>query len=141
MRYSYILQKKSDYKKIAVATLKRVFSPTVVPRVLLNGHLDYFIKHTCGTIFLCQLNDVPKAKFKQYVHKKNYDLDLYFYNCGKYTFVDIIDGNGNFASKHTLSIFDDIMLKSKRDVIDEFNLIIKTYKKLNIDDLLSDVTA
>lgn len=127
-KYIFCIKNKLDIQKVAFATLKRVHSQTVVPRVLLNNHLDEFIKHTYGTIFLCQI-DLSIEKFKRYVHNKNYDLGLYFYTQNKKQYVKIIDGTGCFACTHTINIFLDMFLKSDVDIKKEKNNIKNQLKQ------------
>ncbi|MGN1212440.1 MAG: hypothetical protein ACI4TZ_00165 [Christensenellales bacterium] len=124
-RYSFCIKTDLDLQKIALATLKRVHSYTVVPRVLINSHIDEFIKWTNGTIFLCQI-DLPQQSFKKSVHNKNYDLGLYFYKKGSEIFADVIDGTGSFACTHTQNIFLDMFLKNEEEV----KIASKNLKKL-----------
>ena len=44
MTKTYQIQNKIDFQKVAFATLKKVYSPTVLPRILTNIQNDYFIK-------------------------------------------------------------------------------------------------
>ena len=110
-RYSYIIKSKIDIKKIALATFKRVDSPTVLPRVATNDFLDLLIEGTFGAVFLCK-TDLSLQGFKKYVHKKNFDLGIYFCSQNNKTVAIVVDGTGHFASSRTQSIFDDIMLKT-----------------------------
>lgn len=111
-KYIFNANKKLDIERLALATLKRVHSFTVVPRVLINSCLDDFIKFTNGTIFLCQIN-LAEQKFKRYVHYKNYDLGLFFLKKDGKQFVKIIDGTGQFACTHTINIFLDFFIQDK----------------------------
>ena len=122
-RYIFCIKTKQDLKKVVIATLKRVYSDTVVPRVLTNCYIDDFIKLSNGTIFLCQIH-LDLNKFKNYVHNKNYDLGLFFCKINKKNVVIVIDGTGNFACTHTLNIFLDIFLKNS----DEIKIIKKSLK-------------
>lgn len=138
-RYSFCIKTDLDLQKIALATLKRVHSYTVVPRVLINSHIDEFIKWTNGTIFLCQI-DVPQQSFKKCVHNKNYDLGLYFYKNGSQIFANVIDGTGSFACSHTQNIFLDMFLKDKNEVKIESKNLKKLCKTPKITKKLADLS-
>ena len=138
-KYIFCIKTKLDIKKVALATLKRVYSDTVVPRVLINSHIDSFIKHTNGTIFLCQI-DLPQNKFKSFVHDKNYDLGLFFYSDLGKNYVKIIDGTGRFACSRTVNIFLDIFLKDKNQLKIENNLLKKQLKTKKISKKIADLS-
>ena len=138
-RYVFCINTKLDLNKIALATLKRVHSYTVVPRVLLNSHIDDFIKLTNGTIFLCQI-DLCEQNFKRFVHNKNYDLGLFFYKQDGKNFVKIIDGTGRFACTHTINIFLDFFIQNINQLKISKNLLKNLYKTPKNSKKLADLS-
>ena len=139
-KYSYIIKSKTDIKKIALATFKRVNSPTVMPRVATNRFLDVLIAGSFGAVFLCQIY-LPLQSFKRYVHAKNFDLGIYFSIQNNQLFATIVDGTGHFASNRTKSIFDDIMLKNNEDFKNEQKTQKNIAKNMNFDSLLVDISC
>lgn len=132
------IKNKKVFKRIAVATQKKVFSQTVMPRVLLSKNLDFLVKNTQNTMFLCQI-DLPYIKFKTYVHTKRYDLGLYFFMQNNKQFVAVIDGNGQNAGRATTNIFYNILNLSAQEFEHTKKQVRQSYKSLQKRKLLIDI--
>ena len=131
------VKNKNDIKKLVLATQKRVFSHTVVPKVLINDNFDIFQKNSNNTMLICKIIASIK-NFKNYVHKNRYDVGLYFFTENKKNYCIIIDGNGTLACRSTISIFENILGLSENNIIQEKHQIQQKYKELKKQNLLFD---
>jgi hypothetical protein len=131
------INNKTDLKRVSFAMQKRVFSVTVVPRVLVNRYFNFMISSTHNNIFLCCVN-LEIKKFQHYVHAKNYDLGLYFFEQNGKIFVQIVDGTGQFASRHTTNIFADAFFRCGKELSTFCSEISKKYRNLSKKSLLFD---
>lgn len=127
--------KKDDFERVAFATLKKVFSPTLYPKVLTNigdaEFLKMFDKMAKIDVFL------PKnvQNFAQKVHFGNYDIGLYF-SKRKNIFLKIYDGNGLLAGSFVTNIFDDFLFCDDKKFLQKKCQLKRQYKNLNKQKLL-----
>lgn len=150
----YQLNSKLDFQKTAIATLKKVFSPTLFPRVLTNIQRQDFIKIFKKYAQICIFLPKNEQIFAKKTHLGNFDLGLFFFHQSnlskkiilnlsdltqeienKTIYLKIFDGNGLPASSFVTNIFDDMFLctdeqfeQKKQDVMDLYKGINK--KKL-----------
>ena len=157
MTKTYKINLQTDYQKIAIATLKKVFSRTVLPKILTNvfdENLSKIIKKYAQIdVFL------PKnaQNFAKTVHLQCYDIGLYFEtttkNCSKKILMmtdfssfkkfdfqnltlKIFDGNGLFASDFITNIFDDMLFADENTFQQKKKAVLNEYKKINRKKLL-----
>src|SRR5574344_209537 len=127
-----------EIEKVAYATLKRVFSATVFPRILTNCKvgIEDFIE---GRAFCKICLDKNYREMARLTHKKDFDIGIFFYKKDNKLLLKIIDGNGLTASDFTINIFDKFLLDEKLNFIYEKKLLDNTYKKLNTKKLLFEI--
>ena len=124
-----------DFEKVAFATLKKVYSPTLYPKILTNINkkqfLTLFEKYAQIDVFL------PKnaQNFAKKVHFGDYDIGLYFVKY-KNLYLKIFDGNVILAGSFVTNIFDDFLFCNKEQFIQKKNDVSKQYKKLKHKKLL-----
>ena len=125
-----------DFEKICYATLKKVFSPTLFPRVLSN-YKNQKIEQifTKKADFLCIFIEKSQI-FAKKVHKKDFDLGLFFYSKNKKTYLKLYDGTGHIASSFVTNIFDNFFAMDKIDFEKEKKIIEKQYSKINKSKLI-----
>ena len=157
MRKIYQIKDQSDFEKVAFATLKKVYSPTILPSVLTNiqngKFKKIFKKYAQIDAFLAK----NMQNFAKNVHFSNYDIGLFFYQKPNYNkktiltlqdltsqnnkindilFLEIFDGNGLFASSFVTNIFDDMFFCTDEQFLQKKSQIENQYKKLNKKNIL-----
>ena len=131
----YKIDDEIDFEKVAFATLKKVYSPTLFPKILTNNvdkkFLKFFEKMAQIDVFL------PKnaQNFAKNVYFGDYDIGLYFVK-RKQIFLKIYDGNGLPAGNFVTNIFDDFLFCSFDEFLQKKKGIQSQYKKLKNKKLL-----
>lgn len=136
----YKIETKLDFEKVCYAALKKVFSVSLFPRILINIENPIFEKifkkKACFQCFLCPKRNI----FAKKVHFCDFDLGLFFYKNKQKTYLKVIDGNGLLAGKSVTNIFDyaiqlniDQFKEYKKEINKIYNSLNK--KKLLIENL------
>lgn len=127
----YVIQNKIDIQKIGYATLKKVHSPTLFPKVLLNFKNkqieEIFAKKVHFDSFFISVSQI----FAKKVHFSDYDLGLFLYQKKGKTFLKLYDGTGHLASSFVTNIFDKIFLMTDLEFDREMKAIDIIYEKTN----------
>ena len=132
---TYKIKTDFDFEKVAFATLKKVYSPSLYPKILTNNLDENFLK-----IFekMAQIDAfLPKnaQNFAKKVHFGDYDIGLYFAK-RKSLFLKIYDGNGQLAGSFVTNIFDDFLFCDDNEFLHKKKQIKSQYKKLEHKKLL-----
>ena len=128
-----------QFERVAVSALKKVFSPTLFPRILANLKNDILIKNLekfSGFQVIFQENS---QKFANFTHSRCFDIGLFFKkidDCGKEYLLKIYDGTGHIAGDFVTNIFDKLLSISYDDFSREKCLIFNEYEKLDRSKLL-----
>lgn len=132
----YIIETDFDFKKVCYATLKKVYSVTLFPRILINientNFEKNFKKKAYFQCFLCQKHNI----FAKKVHLCDYDIGLFFYQKQQKTYLKVFDGNGLIAGKSITNIFDFFMQLNKLQFLEYKKQVNKIYNSLNKKKLL-----
>jgi|GEM_PF-4398286 len=124
-----------DFEKVVYATLKKVYSPTLYPKILTNVNnkqfLTIFEKYAQIDVFL----PINAQNFAKKVHFGDYDIGLYFVKY-KNLYLKIFDGNGILAGSFVTNIFDDFLFCSNQEFDKKKFEITNQYKKLKNKKLL-----
>ena len=132
----YRINSCQDYIKVAYATLKKVFSKSLYPRVLLNvknSKIEQIFAKKCD--FLC-IFEQNSQKFAKKTHQQYFDIGLFFFQKNGDTYLKIYDGNGLVAGSFVTNIFDNFFALSKKELIEEIKKINTEYKSINAKNLL-----
>ena len=132
----YIINDEFDLEKVALATLKKVFSPTLFPRVLTNLKNNVLINNFENLIDFVYVSEQKSQNFAKITHTKCFDLGLFFDFFDDCYILKLYDGNGILASSFVTNIFDKIFSLNKEDFLKEKNFVLNSYKKLNKEKLL-----
>lgn len=132
----YQIKTEQDIEKMCYATLKKVHSPTLFPKVLFNftnKKIDeIFSKKAHFDVFLQPNSQI----FAKKVHFKDYDLGIFLlYKNGK-TYVKLYDGTGHIASTFVTNIFDRMFAMTNLEFDCEKKIIDKLYAKTSKRKLL-----
>lgn len=124
----YQIKTELAYEKVCYATLKKVFSVTLFPRVLLNIQNPVFDKIFSEKLdFECFFTQ-KFNEFSKKTHIFDFDIGIFFFEKDKSLFIKLIDGNGLLAGSFVTNIFDKVMNMSQNE--------FEVYKK-QIDDSFS----
>lgn len=136
MNKIYIIKDDLDLKKVCYAALKKVYSVSLFPRILINienGIFNkIFKKKAYFQCFLCEKHKI----FAKKVHFSYFDIGLFFYNKQNNFYLKIYDGNGLIASNSITNIFDYALNLDKNNFCTYKKKINKLYNKLNTKRLL-----
>ena len=127
----YEIKTKQDFIKMCYAALKKVYSPTLFPRVLANiknKKIEQIFAKKAD--FLCIFEQNSQI-FAKKVHNNNFDLGLFVYQKNKKTYLKLYDGTGHIASSFVTNIFDNIFSMDKILFQKEILQIEKQYSKIN----------
>lgn len=124
-----------DYEKVAFATLKKVYSPTLYPRILTNCFDEKFLKLFENFAQIDAILPKNAQNFAKNVRIKGYDIGLFFFNKEGYS-LKIFDGNGLLAGSFVTNIFDDMFTCSNEHFFKKKKEITTQYKKLKVKKLL-----
>lgn len=131
----YEIKSISDIERVALATLKKTFSPSMLPRVLTNKSfdgLDILSKFTDFRLFETD----SSQKFAQSVHSKNFDLGLFFLKIGVKLFLKLFDGTGHRAGQFVTNIFDGLFSLDGKLLSLQKDKILREYDSLNQNKLI-----
>lgn len=104
----YLIKNDLDFEKISIATLKKVYSATLFPRVISNIKNMTFKKNFAKNIdFECFFEQNLRI-FAKKVHFFDFDLGLFFFEKHKKTYLVLVDGNGRCAGKTVTNFFDNV---------------------------------
>ena len=132
----YEIKTDEDFQKVAVATLKKVFSVSIFPRVLTNSISPTMQKIFSNRIELVCVNQLAIQKFAKMTHFSYFDLGLYFFKKDNNVFLKIFDGTGHSASSFVTNIFDKIFALNPDELLQETLAIQKKYDLLDKSKLL-----
>ena len=125
-----------DIQKMCYATLKKVYSPTLYPRVLLNYKNKEIEEIFAKNIdFLCIFASNSQI-FAKKVHNDDFDLGLFVYEKYNKTYLKIYDGTGHIASSFVTNIFDRVFSMTDLEFEAEKKYIKKLYSKIDKNKLL-----
>lgn len=127
----YKITSDSDFERVALGTLKKVFSPTLFPRVLTNLKNDILRKNFENIIEFSQINEQNSQKFAKFTHTRCFDLGLFFLCRDDCYLLKIYDGNGYLAGGFVTNIFDLMLSFSDDEFLTEKTKVLSEYKKLN----------
>lgn len=132
----YQIKTEQDIEKMCYATLKKVHSPTLFPKVLFNftnKKIDkIFSKKAHFDVFLQPNSQI----FAKKVHFKDYDLGIFLLNKNGKTYVKLYDGTGHIASTFVTNIFDRMFAMTNLEFDCEKKIIDKLYSKTSKRKLL-----
>ncbi|HAJ77779.1 MAG TPA: hypothetical protein DCO89_01760 [Clostridiales bacterium] len=140
MNKEYKINDDLDIEKVCYATLKKVYSVTLFPRILINienGLFDkIFKKKAYFQCFLCSKQQI----FAKKVHNCYFDIGLFFYKKRNKLCLKMYDGNGIMAPPSITNIFDfalslnaDEFLKYKKEINAQYGKLNK--KKLLVQNI------
>lgn len=132
----YIVKDNFDFEKICYATLKKVYSTTLFPRILINIQNSVFDKNFQKKAYFECFFTQKSAIFSKKVHNCCFDIGLFFYKTKINYHLKIYDGNGLCAGKYITNIFDFCFSLNENEFVDFKKNIDKEYKKLNSKKLL-----
>ena len=132
----YKIKTDIDFQKVAVATLKKVFSVSLFPRVLTNLSSKQMEDIFSGRIELVCVNLQKSQKFAHMTHFSCFDLGLYFFKKSDVMFLKVFDGTGHLASSFVTNIFDKVFSLNIADLKAETLAIQKKYDTLDKSKLL-----
>lgn len=125
-----------DILRVFIATLTKVYSVTLLPRILCNAKVEFFDNNFSNFADYQIANENNQTKFAEFVHKKDFDIGLFFCYKNKKFILIVFDGNGYLASDFTKNIFAKLFFCKNEDLQLELEKIKKLYKKLNRKKLL-----
>lgn len=135
----YLIESNFDFKKISYAVLKKVYSTTLFPRVLLNIQnsilSENFAKNIDFECFFCE----NLEKFKKSVHRMHFDMGLFFYNKNNTFNLKLIDGNGFVAGESVTNIFDYVFSLTSDGLKEYGKKILNDYNALDKSKLLREL--
>ncbi len=132
----YLISSNFDYEKVCYATLKKVFSVTLFPRVLFNIQNPAFEKNFAKKLdFECFFEQKFK-NFAKKVHNFDFDLGIFFFENDKKNYIKLVDGNGKLAGSFVTNIFDNVFSMSKNEFQRFKTKIDYEYSKLDKTKLL-----
>ena len=136
MSKTYKIEFETDIEKVCYAVLKKVYSDTLFPRILINIESDAFYKNfkkkAYFQCFLCK----NKQFFSKMVHNRCFDIGLFFFKKANNLYLKIYDGNGLMASFSITNIFDFVLNLNNKDFLKYKKEINLMYNKLNRKNLL-----
>ena len=125
-----------DFEKACYGTLKKVFSQTLFPKILVNtqNHIfeKIFQKYAHFECFLMQ----NSQKFAKKVHLDCFDIGLFFFEIYGNLYLKIYDGNGYVAGKFITNIFDYVFSLDRVQFKNYKKEVEKMYKSLRSKKLL-----
>ena len=128
---NYEIKTKIDIQKMGYATLKKVHSPTLFPRILLNFKNqkieEIFAKKANFDTILLSNSQI----FAKKVHFANYDLGLFLYQKNNKIYLKLYDGTGHIASSFVTNIFDKVFAMTDLEFVKEMKAIDKLYAKIS----------
>ena len=125
-----------DLEKACYAALKKVYSVTLFPRILLNLKNDNFIKNFKKKAYFECFLEQKYQFFAKNVHLKCFDIGLFFYQKSKNFYLKIVDGNGLSAGDSVTNIFDFVFQLKGNDLINYTTQINNDYLSLKNKKLL-----
>ncbi len=136
MRKIYKIDCKIDYQKAYYSALKKVFSVTLFPRILINQNFinfeENFKKYAYFECFEAKNSQI----FAKNVHNSYFDIGLFFFRKQQNLYLKLYDGTGHIASNFVTNIFDKIFAMGDNEFIKEKLQIQNDYKSLDISKLL-----
>lgn len=127
-----IMIKEEDLNKIAFATLQKVFSYTLKPRIILAGEKTNLLsKYMCSYAFIQEINQIP-GNFSQTVKNCYFDIGISLEKKDDFICVNIFSGSGLKTCNKTLSIYEKWLNYSEK----ELNIA-----KKNLTTLYSKITG
>ena len=136
MNKTYKIKNDFDFEKVCYAALKKVYSVTLFPRILINIENDafdkIFKKKAYFQCFLCEKQHI----FAQNIHNMCFDIGLFFYKKQNNLYLKLYDGNGLSASKSITNIFDFVLNLDLENFLKFKKEINNLYGKLNKKKLL-----
>lgn len=132
---NYQQNNKKFYKNIAVATLIKVYSKTVYPRVLTN-YIDKSMQKLFKNRVFCYKYSGLQKYFAKHVHINKYDIGLYFYKNKNNIYCKVYNGNGQIYDNTIKSVFDNIIFRNYKNYKKNKKNIKRQYKKTDKTKLL-----
>ncbi len=132
----YIIKSDFDFEKICYATLKKVYSVSLFPRILINAQNGIFEKNFNKKAYFECFFTQKSVIFSKKVHRDCFDVGLFFCEKDKKTILKIYDGNGYCAGKSITNIFDFCLNLNVKEFQNFKKQIDESYKKLNRKKLL-----
>ena len=132
----YLVSSNFDFEKICYATLKKVYSVSLFPRILINIQNDVFEKNFNKKAYFECFFTQKSVIFSKKVHKSCFDIGLFFYKKGSNLLLKIYDGNGFCAGKSITNIFDFCINLGMKEFEKYKKEIDKEYKKISRKKLL-----
>ena len=135
----YEIKTSLDYEKVCYASLKKIFSVTLFPRILINTQNLIFDKNFAKKLdFECFFTQNYR-NFAKKVHFSDFDMGIFFFSKFDKIFVKLVDGNGRAAGSFITNIFDNVMCMSNQKFEEYKNQIDKLYGELDQSKLLHEV--
>lgn len=144
MKSKYIIKTNLDFEKVSFATMKKICSETVFPRVLSNIQNPVFEKNFSKIADFEYFFIENKQKFAKKVHIFCFDIGLFFKKLKNGFELFVIDGNGFDAGSFVTNIFDNVFSMDniqletfKKEVfaqyerIDKKNLLVQKFDKMD----------
>ena len=125
-----------DLEKVCYATLKKVYSVTLFPRILLNIKNDIFNKNFKKKAYFECILGQKYHFFAKNVHLRCFDIGLFFYQKNKNIYLKIVDGNGFNAGDSVTNIFDFVFQLSEKEFKNYATQINNDYRLLKNKKLL-----
>ena len=132
----YELKTEQDFVKMCYGVLKKVYSPTLFPRVLININnkkIEQIFAKKAN--FLCIFEQNSQI-FAKKVHNNDFDLGLFVYQKNKKIYLKLYDGTGHIASSFVTNIFDNIFAMDEVLFQKEVLQIEKQYSEINKSKLI-----
>lgn len=132
----YNIYSDVDFEKVAVSTLKRVFSVTLFPRVVSNIQNSVLTKNFAKNLdFECFFTE-NYANFAKKVHFGYFDMGIFFFKKQNKLCLKLVDGNGFPASSFVTNIFDYVFSLGQKDFENYKKNILMQYQSLDKNNLL-----
>ena len=136
MRKIYKIDCDINYEKACYSALKKVFSVTLFPRILINVNFKNFDKKLKKYAeFIC-FNAIDSQIFAKKVHNGYFDIGVFFFKKDNKTYLKVYDGTGHLAGNFVTNIFDKIFAMNNKEFELEKINIQNQYKSLNKNKLL-----
>ena len=132
----YQIKTSQDIQKMCYAALKKVYSPTLYPRVLLNFKNKKIEEIFAKKAYFDAIFISNSHFFAKKVHNTDYDLGMFLYQKKDKTFLKLYDGTGHIASSFVTNIFDRTFSMTDLEFDLEKKYIKKMYSKINKKKLL-----
>ena len=136
MRKIYKIDCDINYEKAYYSALKKVFSVTLFPRILINANFKNFEKKLKKYADFIYFNAINSQIFAKKVHNGYFDIGLFFFKKANDTYLKVYDGTGHLAGTFVTNIFDKIFAMNNKEFELEKINIQNQYKSLNKNKLL-----